>query len=95
MKHFDALLKLLFKNTYNDLKQSEHLGEILNEICFQINAKYISLKLYVTTSWLSVDEVIENFVKMYDGCACIYVCIYIYIYIYIYIFSIVSSTLMI
>ena len=83
MKHFGALLKLLFISTYNDFKQSEHLREILNEICFQMNAKYISLKLYVTTSWLSVDEVIENFVKMYDGCACIYmyVCMYVCMYV--------------
>ena len=40
-KHFDAHLKLLFINIYNDFKWSEDLREILKEICFQMNAKYI------------------------------------------------------
>ena len=31
-----------------------------------MNAKYISLKLYVVTRWLSVYDVIENFMKMFD-----------------------------
>ena len=36
-------------------------SEILKEICFQMNAKYIYPKLYVATRWLSVYDLIENF----------------------------------
>ena len=37
-----------------------------------MNAKYISPKLYVATYWLSVYDVIENFMKMFDKCIVFY-----------------------
>ena len=49
-EHFDAHLESRFINIYNDFKWSEDL----RDICFQMNAKYISPKLYVATRWLSV-----------------------------------------
>ena len=72
MKHFDAHLELVFINIYNDFKWSDDLKEILKEICFQMNAKYISLKLEVVIFRLSVYDVIENFMKMFD----IYIVVY-------------------
>ena len=62
-KHFGAHLILLFINIYNDFKLSEDLREILKEICFQMNAKYISPKLYIATRWLLVFDVIENVIE--------------------------------
>ena len=45
-----------------------------------MNAEYISPKLNVATRWLSVYDVIENFMKMFD----------IYIYIYIVLLTVLS-----
>ena len=71
-KIFDKYLEQLYQDIYNDLKWSEDIQVILEDICECLSVTYRQPEMFVATRWLLIYDVTLSTIYIFDVYAIFY-----------------------